>query len=141
MSDAIAPTVAAMAREEAERLLGTCDIHRYLGLELTEWSHGHAGFIFRPPASVRSGDTGFIHGGALATALDTAACFAVIAATGVDCSTIDLRTDFLRPASAQELIVTGTCVRAGRRIGVADATATAPLDGKVVALARGTFTW
>jgi uncharacterized protein (TIGR00369 family) len=81
-----------------------------------------------------------IHGGALATALDTAACFAVIAAVGVDCSTIDLRTDFLRPASAEELSVVGTCLRAGRRFAVADANVIAP-DGKLVATARGTFTW
>jgi uncharacterized protein (TIGR00369 family) len=140
MTDPVAPAAAAMAREEAERLLGMCAIHRDLGLELTEWRHGQVRFTFRPPASVRSGDEGFIHGGALATALDTAACFAVIAAIGADCSTIDLRTDFLRPASAEELAVTGTCLRAGRRFGVADATVIAP-DGKVVAMARGTFTW
>jgi uncharacterized protein (TIGR00369 family) len=131
---------AAMAREDAERLLGSCDFHGDLGLELTEWQHGRAKFTFRPPAFVRSGDARLIHGGALATALDTAACFAVIAAVGVDCSTIDLRTDFLRPASAEELSVVGTCLRAGRRFAVADANVIAP-DGKLVATARGTFTW
>ena len=131
---------AAMAREDAQRLLDSCDIHRDFGLTLVEWHHGHAKFTFRPPPSVRSGDAGLIHGGALATALDTAACFAVIAAVGVDCSTIDLRTDFLRPAGAEELSVVGTCLRAGRRFAVADGNIIAP-DGKLVATARGTFTW
>ncbi len=134
------PAGPAMAREEAERLLGMCAIHKDLGLELAEWEHGRVRFAFRPPASVRSGEGGVVHGGALATALDTAACFAVIAAVGMDCSTVDLRTDFLRPASAAELSVTGTLLRAGRRFGWADAAVTAP-DGKVVATARGTFTW
>jgi uncharacterized protein (TIGR00369 family) len=89
---------------------------------------------------VRSGEAGIIHGGALATALDTAACFAVIAAVGVDCSTVDLRTDFLRPASADELVVTGQLRRSGKRFASADAEVAAT-DGKVFALARGTFTW
>jgi uncharacterized protein (TIGR00369 family) len=131
---------AAMTREDAQQLLDTCDIHQDFGLALVEWQHGRATFTFRAPASVRAGDAGLIHGGALATALDTAACFAVIAAVGVDCSTIDLRTDFLRPAGAEELSVVGTCLRAGRRFAVADANVIAP-DGKLVATARGTFTW
>jgi uncharacterized protein (TIGR00369 family) len=131
---------AAMARDDAQRLLDSCDIHRDFGLTLVEWHHGNAMFTFRPPKSVRSGDAGLIHGGALATALDTAACFAVIAAVGVDCSTIDLRTDYLRPSGAEELSVVGTCLRAGRRFAVADANVIAP-DGKLVATARGTFTW
>jgi uncharacterized protein (TIGR00369 family) len=129
---------AAMTREDAQQLLDTCDIHKDFGLALVEWHHGHATFTFRAPASVRAGDAGLIHGGA--PALDTAACFAVIAAVGVDCSTIDLRTDFLRPAGAEELSVVGTCLRAGRRFAVADANVIAP-DGKLVATARGTFTW
>lgn len=130
----------AMTREEAERLLAICAFHADLGLRLAEWERGRVRFSFHPPASVRSGEAGVIHGGALATALDTAACFAVMAAVGVDCSTVDLRTDFLRPASAQELTVTGTLLRAGRRLGWADAALIAP-DGKLVATARGTFTW
>lgn len=134
------PTGPAMTREEAERLLGSCAIHRDMRLELAEWEHGRVRFALRPPASVRSGDARIVHGGALATALDTAACFAVIAAVGVDCSTVDLRIDFLRPASADELSVTGTLLRAGRRFGWADAAVTTP-DGKLVATARGTFTW
>lgn len=129
-----------MTREDAERLLAICAFHADLGLRLVEWEHGRVRFSFHPPASVRSGEAGVIHGGALATALDTAACFAVMAAVGVDCSTVDLRTDFLRPASAQELTVTGTLLRAGRRFGWADAALIAP-DGKLVATARGTFTW
>src|SRR5467141_1206914 len=132
--------LAAMAREDAQRLLDSCDIHRDFGLTLVEWHHGHAKFSFRPPPSVRSGDAGLIHGGALATALDTAACFAVIAAVGVDCSTVDLRTDFLRPASAEELVVNGQLRRAGKRFASADAEVIAP-DGKMGALARGTFPW
>jgi len=135
--DASAP---AMDRESAEKLLASVDFHEQLGLRLVEWEHGRVRFSFRAPAMVRSGEAGVIHGGALATALDTAACFAVIAAVGVDCSTVDLRTDFLRPASAEELVVNGQLRRAGKRFASADAEVIAP-DGKMVALARGTFTW
>lgn len=135
--NALAP---AMPREEAERLLAISAFHAYLGLRLAEWTHGLVRFTFRPPPAVRSGEAGVIHGGAIATVLDTAACFAVISAVGVDCSTVDLRTDYLRPASAEELVVTGTLLRSGRRLGWADAVVAAS-DGKVAATARGTFTW
>ncbi|TAN31801.1 PaaI family thioesterase [bacterium] len=140
MTGPVDATTPALAREDAERLLASCAIHRDIGLELADWEPGRVRFLFRPPASVRSGEAGVVHGGALATALDTAACFAVIAAVGVDCATVDLRTDFLRPAAAPELVVTGTLLRAGRRFGWADASVTAP-DGRVLATARGTFTW
>ncbi len=140
MTGAADPDGPAMMREEAERLLSACSIHRDMGLKLVDWEKGRVRFTFAPPTSVRSGDGGVIHGGAVATALDTAACFAVIAAVGKDCSTVDLRTDFLRPGSADQLSVTGTLLRAGRRFGWADAAITTS-DGKAVATARGTFTW
>jgi len=128
-----------MTREEAEALLASCPLHALLGLELEEFGDGRASFRFAPPASVRSGEGAPMHGGALATALDTAATFAVIASFGADASTVDLRLDFLRPALDPELIVEGVTLRAGRRLAWADAAATT-VDGRVVATARGTFT-
>jgi len=97
-------------------------------------------FRFVPPASARTGEEGLVHGGALATALDTAATFAVISSIGTDASTVDLRLDYLRPALDSQLTVDGVTVRAGRRFAFADATVAAA-DGRVIATARGTFAW
>jgi uncharacterized protein (TIGR00369 family) len=128
------------SRADAERLLASAPFHAAIGLELLEWGEGTVALRFAPPALVRAPETGGVHGGAIATALDTAACFAVIAATGFDCATVDLRTDFLRPALDAEFRVEGNVLRAGRRFAWADATASV-LDGRVVATARGTFAW
>ena len=134
------PREPALTREDAERLLDGCELHSRLGLRLVEWAYGRVSFDFEPPAFARSRDGPAVHGGAIATALDTAACFAAIAAVGVDCTTIDLRTDFLRPAADAALSVRGTLLRAGRRFAWADATLST-LEGTPLATGRGTFTW
>lgn len=45
-----------------------------------------------------------VHGGVLATIVDTAAVFALIGATGHDWSTVDLRLDYLAPVTGQQLV-------------------------------------
>jgi uncharacterized protein (TIGR00369 family) len=129
-----------MTKEEAEALLATCELHAFVGLQLVEFEEGHVRFRFAPPATARATGGAAIHGGAIATALDTAATFAVISSVGVDASTVDLRVDYLRPAVDAELTVEGVTLRAGRRLAWADATAATP-EGRIVATARGTFTW
>jgi uncharacterized protein (TIGR00369 family) len=127
-----------MDREAAEELLARCELHALIGLELTEWGEGIVAFRFAPPPSTRESESGGVHGGAIATALDTAATFAVISSVGHDASTVDLRVDYLRPALAGTFRVEGRTTRAGRRLGFADAELIAD-DGRLVASARGTF--
>jgi uncharacterized protein (TIGR00369 family) len=134
------PDGEPMTLEQAQALLAEVDLHGMLGLTLVHWGDGEVAFSFAPPAFVRARGGGAVHGGAIATALDTAACFALISTVGVDCSTIDLRTDFLRPALDAELVVQGSVVRAGRRFGCAQATLSTR-EGRELAAARGTFTW
>lgn len=131
-----------ITREDAAQLLTDCELHAALGLEIVEWGSEECALRFAPPPLVRTaGDpTGGVHGGALATALDVAACFAAIAAVGRDCSTIDLRADFLRPARDPEFTVRGALLRAGRKFAWADSTIVT-LDGRTIATGRGTFTW
>jgi uncharacterized protein (TIGR00369 family) len=136
-ADDSAPT---MSREDAERLLLDCPLHAAIGLELVGWEPGRTRFRFDPPTLVRFGEAGLVHGGTLVTALDVAASFAAIAQIGHDCFTVDLRTDFLRPARDPAFDVEGTLRRAGRRLAWADATLST-LDGRLVASASGVFTW
>lgn len=122
------------------RLVAASELHRFIGLELVGWETGRVQFRLNPPEGVQSGAGGSVHGGALMTALDVAACFAVMAITGHDCSTVDLRADFLRPTTGGELAVTGQVLKVGRRFGRADASITNE-EGRIVAVARGTFAW
>jgi uncharacterized protein (TIGR00369 family) len=129
-----------MPLNEAARLLSGVALHVLFGFELLEWSRGSLVMRFVPPDLVRDPDSRLIHGGALATALDTAACFAAIAAVGEDCATVDLRIDYLRPALDDTLLVTGALVRLGRRFAWSDAAVTTN-DGRPLTTARGLFTW
>jgi uncharacterized protein (TIGR00369 family) len=129
----------ALTRADAERMLASCEVHARVGLAFVEWAPEAVVLSFRPGAWTRDPASGAVHGGILATALDTTACFAAIAAVGVDCSTLDLRCDYLRPALDDEFLVRGTPLRAGKRIAWADATISA--HGRVIAVGRGAFVW
>jgi uncharacterized protein (TIGR00369 family) len=129
-----------MSREDAVRLLDSCEFHGVLGLGLLEWNRGAVSFAFSPPALARDPASGGVHGGALVTALDTVAGFAVTSVVGADITTVDLRADFVRPALDDEFRVEGRVIRAGKRFAAADATVST-LGAKIVAVGRGTFIW
>lgn len=83
----------------------------------------------------------YLHGGTLATCVDTAGWYAVVLNRGGNWVAIDLRTDFLRMASPTRTFrVTARCIRAGRRLAVADVEV-APWDevDRPVALGRVQF--
>lgn len=65
---------------------------------------------------------GRAHGGVVASLLDTAATWALVAKTGRVWVTADLRVDYLRPVSLGVVRVEGTVVRTGSRLGNATAT-------------------
>jgi uncharacterized protein (TIGR00369 family) len=78
------------------------------------------------------------HGGIVATLLDTAATFALIAQSDHDWATIDLRIDYLRPTRLGPLVVEGEVIHAGKRIGRARGSLT-DSTGRLCAVATGTF--
>ena len=80
----------------------------------------------------------YVHGGAIASLIDIAGTFAVIAATGCDAVTVDLRVDYLRPVKSGDLVATARLVRVGRELGIADVEVVAA-DGKIAAVGRGLF--
>jgi len=89
----------SMTREEFQSLLDEVELHRVVGLAVESWDDDSITFSFAPPAGVRDPRTGGVHGGALATAIDTAAGFAATLACGFDIATIDLRLDYIRQRS------------------------------------------
>ena len=85
-----------------------------------------------------------IHGGVAATLVDTAGGMALRTRfddprTG-DLATVNLNVNYLRPATG-DLTATADVVRAGRSIGVSEATVTTTVDGeeKEVATGQGAY--
>jgi uncharacterized protein (TIGR00369 family) len=127
-----------MELEELQRLVDTSPIHGALGLRARSADEG---VLFdASPGREHSTDGGdVLHGGVVATMLDTAASFALIDSTGTDWSTVDLRVDYLRPAPVAQLEVRGHVLQVGRRFGRAKAELADPRDGRLLAAAVGTF--
>jgi uncharacterized protein (TIGR00369 family) len=118
-----------------------CDqvpFHRLLGLQVRRTEEGVTFDADVGPDFVLDTDSGIIHGGIVGSLLDTAATFALIAATNHDWVTVDLRVDYLRPARGGALTIDGDVVRAGRTIGRAGARLRDGSDS-LCAIALGTF--
>ena len=122
-------------------LLRRSPYHRLLGLEMVRVSPGEV--VIRMPfrEDLLAGDDEmgqYVHGGAIASLIDSAGDFAIIAAVGRDVPTIDLRVDYLRTAPKGALTATGRAIKAGRSLGVADIEVVGE-DGTVIAVGRGVF--
>jgi uncharacterized protein (TIGR00369 family) len=129
-----------MQASDLQALLDGAPVHRGLGLRVTEaGEHGLILYADAGPEHAGADDSEFLHGGVVATVLDTTATFALIAATGTDWSTVDLRVDFLRPAPAGPLEARGQAVQVGRRLGRATAELYAAGSKRLLASAAGTF--
>jgi uncharacterized protein (TIGR00369 family) len=81
---------------------------------------------------------GRLHGGAVASLLDTAATWALVAETSRFFTTVDLRTDFLRPARLGSLKAVGEVLAVGGSIARARASLFDE-SGNLCAVATGTF--
>ncbi|MGH7125394.1 MAG: PaaI family thioesterase [Stellaceae bacterium] len=90
------------------------------------------------PEFERGKGTGQYHGGVIATLIDVAGDFAVALVVGGPVPTINLRVDYLRPATQTSLTATARVRRAGRTVGVVDIDVHDD-NGKLVAIGRGTY--
>lgn len=76
---------------------------------------------------------GLVHGGVLATLIDTATFWAAYGRLPREDGmvNVDLKLNYLKPVSGGRLTATGRCLRAGRTISYSEATVTGP-DGALV---------
>jgi uncharacterized protein (TIGR00369 family) len=112
---------------------------RLLGLEFVGAERGAARFALGVREELtRMG--GIVHGGALASLLDTAAAFAVhtLLAPGERTVTVDLTIHFLRPAVGGRVEARARVLRLGRRVVVISAEAT-DQAGTLLATATTTY--
>jgi uncharacterized protein (TIGR00369 family) len=90
------------------------------------------------PEFERGKGTGQYHGGVIATFIDVAGDFALALVVGGPVPTINLRVDYLRPATNTGLTATARVRRAGRTVGVVDVDVHDD-TGKLVAVGRGCY--
>jgi acyl-CoA thioesterase len=107
-----------------------------MNLSYDEEGHAHVRLPYNPNLDHALGG---VHGGALATLLDTAGWFAAAALhDGVWIATTNLNIHLLEPAAQIDLEAEGWVVRRGKRVDVAEMRVTGS-DGKLYAIATGTF--
>ena len=96
---------------------GNIPYARLLGIRFEHAARGAAALSMDArPELERFG--GIIHGGALASLVDTASAFAVLStlAAGEETVTVDLTLHYLRPATEGNLTAHARVLRAGRRL-------------------------
>ncbi len=129
-----------MTPGDLQALLDSTPVHRALRLRVVR-SGGDGVLLEAETGPEHAGTDGsqLLHGGVVATILDSAATFALIAATDTDWSTVDLRIDYLRPVPAGLVQARATAVHIGRRLGRAAAELVGPASERPLASAVGTF--
>lgn len=111
----------------------------HLGIEVTEAENGHAeGRLELEAVHSSNPDTLVAHGGVAYALADTVAGAAVISESGGISPTIDMRIDYLAPATGGELHAEADVARSGNSVATADVTVTDG-EGRDVAQARGVF--
>jgi uncharacterized protein (TIGR00369 family) len=111
-----------MPVQQLQRRLTETPFAVWLGLILE--SSDEAGVVIRMTARPEvqgSPSTRALHGGVVASLIDTAASYAVMARTGRSIATVDMRVDYHRPGTADAYRIEGSIVRIGRTFATSDA--------------------
>lgn len=113
--------------------------HQWLGVEVTGLTEDEVHFRvpFREEMMVHP-ERHYTHGGILATIIDMAADYAIMARAGMAVPTIDIRVDYHRAAVRCDMIARARVVKLGRIYTTAEAEVYDP-EGNLLASGRGTF--
>ena len=105
--------------ERAREAFGLVPYAKLLGLELGEVGRGVASVRLEVREELKQYQ-GVVHGGAVASLIDTAAAFAVLTQLEINerVTTTDMTIHYLRPANSGRLTATARIVRTGRRLVV-----------------------
>jgi len=122
-----------------EKAVDTVPFARLLGIELDSIEPGIAtlGLTIRHELTQNHG---VVHGGAVASLIDTATAFAILSvlAPKEKITTVDLTISYLRPLTAGRVTATARVLRAGRRLLVVSADLFDD-GGKLAATALSTY--
>ena len=128
----------------AQQFIEAIPHSRRLGMKLEDLTDGRA-VISMPYDEALIGDpaTRVIHGGAVSALMDTAGGAAVMAhpQAGIGTATLDLRIDYMRPATpGQTITATAECYHVTRTVAFVRAQACDADTDRPVATATGAFT-
>src|SRR4051812_21741719 len=122
-------------QEVIEQFIPASPLVKHLGIRLQALESDHAELVLPfAPSIATMGDV--VHGGAIASLIDTAGMAATwaddVEPESVAGATVSLNVDYVAAARGQDLVATASVVRRGRSLCFTEVTVTEP-DGKVVA--------
>jgi acyl-CoA thioesterase len=131
--------ITAAQLRRIQKAIDTVPFARLLGIELDAIERGTAklGLTIRHELTQNHG---VVHGGAIASLIDTATAFAVLSflAPREKVTTVDLTISYLRPLTAGRATAVAKIVRAGRRLFVVSAEVF-DYEGKLATTALSTY--
>jgi uncharacterized protein (TIGR00369 family) len=132
---------SAMTMGELQALLASSPFHEQFALNVVSLDLDRQELRIRMPFSAqleRSPGSRQFHGGAIAVLIDIAGDFALISQLQVPIPTINLRVDYVRPATGAALVAHARIRRIGKTVGIVDVDVEDD-EGRLVALGRGCF--
>ena len=133
-----AAKISSAQLKRIQKALASVPFASLLQLELENVGSGTATLALNVRKELTQ-NHGIVHGGAIASLIDTATAFAILSVIAPKdrVTTVDLTISYLRPVSKGRLRAVAKVVRAGRRLFVVSAEVLA--DEKVAATALSTY--
>ena len=138
MSEATPP---ALGTADVQAILDRSPFISWLGLKVDRVDHVAGEIVMLMPLRAeleRRAGTRQFHGGPIAAFIDVVGDFAIGMLVGGGVPTIDLRIDYLRPATGGMLKATGRVRRRGRSIAIVDVEVSDE-EGRLVAMGRAAY--
>src|SRR5215831_3489303 len=112
-------TSAPQKVARAQKAFASVPYARFLGLQLGELRDGEVSIQLEVCDELKQ-NQGAVHGGAIASLIDTASAFAVLTRIEIteSVTTTDLTIHYLRPVTTGRMTATARIVRGGRRLFV-----------------------
>jgi uncharacterized protein (TIGR00369 family) len=131
--------LTAAQKRRIQKAVKSVPYAKLLGFELDEVSPGAATLGLKIRKDLMQ-NHGVVHGGAIASLIDTATAFAIIPLLTPEekVTTVDLTISYLRPITRGRVTATARVVRSGRRLFVVSAEVKSE-DGKLAATALSTY--
>ena len=131
--------ITAAQLRRIQKAVDTVPFARLLGIELDEVGSGTAKLGLNVRKELTQ-NHGVVHGGAIASLIDTATAFAIISLLkpGERVITVDLTISYLRPLTAGRVTAVAKVVRAGQRLFVVSAEVFGK-DAKLATTALSTY--
>ncbi|MGH9429749.1 MAG: PaaI family thioesterase, partial [Terriglobia bacterium] len=131
--------ITAAQLRRIRQAVETVPFARLLGIELDEVGSGTATLGLNVRDELKQ-NHGVVHGGAIASLIDTATAFAIISllAPGERVTTVDLTISYLRPLTEGRVTASAKVLRAGRRLFIVSAEVF-DHEGKLATTALSTY--